>query len=118
MNRTCIEQDPIMDTQTVISLNTDGAKVVLSRIESTSNEVDVKYSYTGSKVIFHRLVKTITSLYERGNYDRAGLYEQALEDLLAVQFSDTELEQLSADYKVNNLIDLVSALLKEGAFNT
>ena len=118
MNRTYIDEDPIMDTQTIINIQSDGFDATLTISYKTGFELDKEYRYSGTRVCFHRLVKTITSLYERGNYDRAGLYEQALEDLLAVQFSDTELEQLSADYKVNNLIDLVSALLKEGAFNT
>ena len=118
MNRTYIEQDQIQDTKTIINIQTDGFDVVLSRTEVTSNEVDVKYKYSGARVVFHRLVKTLIHLYEIGDYARAGLYEHPFKDLLEVWYSDTELQQLMADYEVNDPIDLIDILLKEGAYRT
>ena len=118
MNRTYIEYNRIQDTKTIINIQTDGFDVVLTRTEVTSNEVDVEYKYSGARVVFHRLVKTLIHLYEMGNYTLAGLYEHPFKDLLGVWYSDTELQQLMADYGVNDPIDLIDALLKEGAFKT
>ena len=118
MNRTYIEQDQIQDTKTIINIQTDGFDVVLTRTEVTSNEVDVEYKYSGARVCFHRLVKTLIHLYERGNYARASMYEHAFKDLVEVWYSNIELQQLMDDYEVNDPIDLIDALLKEGAFKT
>ena len=118
MNRTYIEYDRIQDTKTIINIQTDGFEVVLSITKATSNEIDVEYKYSGARVVFHRLVKTLIHLYEIGNYALAGLYEHLFKDLLEVWYSDTELQQLMADYEVNDPIDLVDILLKEGAFKT
>ena len=45
MNRTYIEYNRIQDTKTIINIQTDGFDVILTRTETTSNEVDVKYKY-------------------------------------------------------------------------
>ncbi len=118
MNRTYIEYNRIQDTKTIINIQTDGFEVVLSRTEITSNEIDVEYKYSGARVVFHRLVKTLIHLYEIGNYALAGLYEHPFKDLLEVWYSDTELQHLMEDYGVNDPIDLIDILLKEGAFKT
>ena len=118
MNRTYIEYDRIQDTKTIINIQTDGFEVVLSITKATSNEIDVEYKYSGARVVFHRVVKTIIQLYEIGNYALAGLYEYPFKDLLGVWYSDTELKQLMEDYGVNDPIDLIDILLKEGAFKT
>ena len=118
MNRTYIEHDQIQDTKTIINIQTDGFDTTLSVTKTTSNEVDVEYRYSGTRVVFHRLVKTLIHLYEMGNYTRAGLYEHPFKDLLGVWYSDAELQQLMYDYEVNDPIDLVDALLKKGAFKT
>ena len=118
MNRTYIDIDPIMDTKTIVNIKSDGFDVELSITKTTSNEIDVEYKYSGARVCFHRLVKTIISLYERGNYSLAGFYSQAFNSLLSIWYSDTELKYLMEDYEVNDPIDLIDALLKEGAFKT
>lgn len=118
MNRTYIEYDRIQDIKTIINIQTDGFEVVLTITKATSNEIDVEYKYSGARVVFHRLVKTIIQLYEIGNYALAGLYEYPFKDLLGVWYSDTELKHLMEDYEVNDSIDLIDILLKEGAFKT
>ena len=118
MNRTYIEYDRIQDTKTIINIQTDGFEVELSITKATSNEIDVEYRYSGARVVFHHLVKTLIHLYEIGNYALAGLYENPFKDLLEVWYSDTELQHLMDDYEVNDPIDLVDLLLKEGAYKT
>ena len=118
MNRTYIEYDRIQDTKTIINIQTDGFEVVLSITKVTSNEIDVEYKYSGARVVFHRLVKTLIHFYETGKYALAGLYEHPFKDLLEVWYSDAELQHLMDDYEVNDPIDLIDILLKEGAFKT
>ena len=118
MNRTYIDEDPIMDTQTIINIQSDGFDATLTISYKTGFELDKEYRYSGTRVCFHRLVKTITSLYERGNYDRAGFYSHAFTDLLSIWFSDRELQRSMDKYQVNDPIDLIDILLKEGAFKT
>ena len=118
MNRTYIDEDPIMDTQTIINIKSDGFDATLSITYKTGFELDKEYRYSGTRVCFHRLVKTIISLYERGNYVLAGFYSQAFKSLLDVWFSDIELQRSMEEYGVNDPIDLIDTLLKEGAFKT
>ena len=118
MNRTYTEYDEIMDTKTTINIESDGFDATLTITYETSSELDRRYTYSGTRVCFHRLVKTIISLYERGNYVLAGFYSHAFKDLLDTWFSDTELKHLMEDYEVNDPIDLIDILLKEGAFKT
>ena len=118
MNRTYTEYDEIMDTKTTINIESDGFDATLIITYETSSELDRRYIYSGTRVCFHRLVKTIISLYERGNYALAGFYSHAFKDLLDTWFSDTELKHLMEDYEVNDPIDLIDILLKEGAFKT
>ena len=118
MNRTYIDIDPIMDTKTIISVQSDSFDATLTISYKTGHELDKEYRYSGTRVCFHRLVKTISSLYERGNYVLAGFYSHAFKDLLDTWFSDAELQHLLDEYKVNDPIDLIDALLKEGAFKT
>lgn len=118
MQRTYIEYDPIMDTKTILNIQSDGFDTTLTITYETSSELDRKYVYSGTRVCFHRLVKTIISLYERGNYSLAGFYSQAFNSLLNSWYSDTELKYLMEDYEVNDPIDLIDILLKEGAFKT
>mgnify|MGYP003413736543 FL=1 len=118
MNRTYIEHDQIQDTKTIINIQIDGFEVALSITKATSNEIDVEYKYSGARVVFHRLVKTLIHLYEMGNYALAGLYEYPFKDLLDTWYSDAELKHLMEDYEVNDPIDLIDILLKEGAFKT
>lgn len=118
MNRTYIDVDPIMDTKTVISIQADGFDATLTVSYLTSSELDKQYVYSGTRVCFHRLVHTITSLYERGNYTIAGFYSHAFKDLLSVWFSDIELQRSMEEHGVNDPIDLIDILLNEGAFKT
>ena len=118
MNRTYIDVDPIMDTKTVISIQADSFDAVLTISYKTGSEVDKEYRYSGTRVCFHRLIKTITSLYEKGNYTLAGFYSHAFKDLLSVWFSSIELQRSMDKYQVNDPIDLIDILLKEGAFKT
>ena len=118
MNRTYVEHDVVMDTKTIISIQSDGFDTVLTISYLTSSELDKQYTYSGTRVCFHRLVKTIISLYEKGNYSMAGFYNHAFKDLLDIWFSDTELQHAMEEYEVNNPIDLIDILLKEGAFKT
>ena len=118
MNRTYIDSDPIMDTKTIINIKSDGFDATLSISYKTGSELDRQFVYSGTRVCFHRLVKTIISLYERGNYVRASLYNQAFTDLLYTWFSEPELQRSMSVKGVNNPIDLIDALLKEGAFKT
>ena len=118
MNRTYIDHDPIMDTKTIVNIKADGFDATLTISYLTSSEVDVKYTYSGTRICFHRLVKTLIHLYEIGNYAHAGLYEHAFKDLLGVWFSPIELQHSMEEYEVNDPIDLIDILLKEGAFKT
>ena len=118
MNRTYIDSDPVMDTKTVINIQTDGFDTTLTISYKTGSELDKQYVYSGTRVCFHRLVKTISFLYERGNYAKAGFYNHAFEDLLSVWFSNRELQYSMEEYEVNDPIDLIDILLKEGAFKT
>ena len=118
MNRTYIEHDQIQDTKTIINIQTDGFDTTLTISYKTGSELDKQYIYSGTRVCFHRLVKTIISLYEKGNYSMAGFYSQAFKSLLDTWYSNTELQQLMYNYEVNDPIDLVDALLKKGAFKT
>ena len=118
MNRTYIDVDPIMDTKTVISIHADSFDATLTVSYLTSSELDKQYVYSGTRVCFHRLVKTIISLYERGNYVLAGFYGHAFKDLLDTWFSDAELQRSMEEHGVNDPIDLIDILLKEGAFKT
>ena len=118
MNRTYVEHDVVMDTKTIVSIQSDGFDTVLTISYLTSSELDKQYTYSGTRVCFHHLVKTITSLYERGNYVLAGFYNHAFNDLLDTWYSNTELKHLMSEYEVNDPIDLIDALLKEGAFKT
>ena len=118
MNRTYTEYDRIMDRKTTINIESNGFDATLTITYETSSELDRRYTYSGTRVCFHRLVKTIISLYERGNYALAGFYSHAFKDLLDTWFSDTELKHLMEDYEVNDPIDLIDILLKEGAFKT
>lgn len=118
MNRTYTEYDEIMDTKTTINIESDGFDATLTITYETSSELDRRYTYSGTRVCFHRLVKTIISLYEIGNYALAGFYSHAFKDLLDTWFSDTELKHLMEDYEVDDPINLIDILLKEGAFKT
>lgn len=118
MNRIYTEYDEIMDTKTTINIEFDGFDATLTITYETSSELDRRYTYSGTRVCFHRLVKTIISLYKRGNYALAGFYSHAFKDLLDAWFSDTELKHLMEDYGVDDPIDLIDILLKEGAFKT
>lgn len=118
MNRTYTEYDETMDTKTTVNIESDGFDATLTITYETSSELDRRYTYSGTRVCFHRLVKTIIFLYERGNYALAGFYSHAFKDLLDTWFSDTELKHLMEDYEVNDPIDLIDILLKEGAFKT
>ena len=118
MNRTYINYDPIMDTKTIVSIQSDGFDANLTISYKTGAELDRQYIYSGTRVCFHRLVKTLIHLYESGNYHRAGLFDHAFKDLLGVWYSDTELQNLLDTYEVNDPIDLVDHLLKEGAYKT
>ena len=118
MNRTYIDHDPIMDTKTIVNIKADNFDATLTVSYLTSSELDKQYVYSGTRVCFHRLVKTIISLYEKGNYTVAGFYSHAFKDLLSVWFSDTELQHSMDKYQVNDPIDLIDILLKEGAFKT
>ena len=118
MNRTYIDHDPIMDTKTIVNIKADGFDATLTISYLTSSDLDKQYTYSGTRVCFHRLVKTISSLYEKGSYARAGFYSHAFKDLLGVWFSETELQHSMDKYQVNNPVDLINILLKEGAFKT
>ena len=118
MNRTYIDVDPIMDTKTVINIKSDGFDATLTITYKTGSELDRQYIYSGTRVCFHRLVKTIISLYERGNYSMAGFYSHAFKDLLDTWFSSIELQRSMEEHRVNDPIDLINILLKEGAFKT
>ena len=118
MNRTYTEYDEIMDTKTTINIESDGFDAILTITYETSSELDRRSTYSGTRVCFHRLVNTIISLYERGNYVLAGFYSHAFKDLLDTWFSDTELKHTMEEYEVNDPIDLIDILLKEGAFKT
>ena len=118
MNRTYIEYDAVMDTKTIINIQSDGFDAKLTISYKTGSELDRQYTYSGTRVCFHRLVKVISSLYEKGNYSMAGFYSHAFKDLLSVWFSDMELQHAMEEHGVNNPIDLIDALLKEGAFKT
>ena len=118
MTRTYIDVDPIMDTKTIVNIKADNFDATLTVSYLTSSDLDKQYVYSGTRVCFHRLVKTIISLYERGNYVLAGFYSHAFKDLLDTWFSDTELQRSMEEHGVNNPIDLIDALLKEGAFKT
>ena len=118
MNRTYIDHDPIMDTKTIVNIKADNFDATLTVSYLTSSELDKQYVYSGTRVCFHRLVKTIISLYERGNYAKAELYSHAFKDLLSIWFSSIELQHSMEEHKVNDPIDLIDILLKEGAFKT
>ena len=118
MNRTYIDHDPIMDTKTIINIKADNFDAVLTISYLTSSELDKQYVYSGTRVCFHRQVTIISSLYERGNYARAGFYSHAFKDLLSVWFSETELQRSMEEHGVNDPIDLLDILLKDGAFKT
>ena len=118
MNRPYIDHAPIMDTKTVINLQCDNFDAVLTISYLTSSDLDKQYTYSGTRVCFHRLVKTISSLYERGNFVLAGFYSHAFKDLLGVWFSETELQHSMEEHGINDPIDLIDILLKEGAFKT
>ena len=118
MKRTYIDHDPIMDTKTIVNIKADNFDATLTVSYLTSSELDKQYVYSGTRVCFHRLVKTIISLYEKGNYTVAGFYSHAFKDLLSVWFSSIELQHSMEEHKVNDPIDLINALLKEGAFKT
>ena len=118
MNRTYIDMDCVMDTKTVVQIESDGFNAVLTISYKTGKELDKEYKYSGTRVCFHRLIHIITSLYERGNNTKAGFYSQAFESLLSTWYSSTELTHLMGEYQINNSIDLVSTLLKDGAFKT
>ena len=118
MNRTYTDKDVIMDTETIVDLQSDGFDAVLTISYKTGTELDRQYVYSGTRVCFHRLVYTIISLYERGNYIKAGFYSHAFKDLLSIWFSDTELQHSMEEHGVNDPINLIDILLKEGAFKT
>ena len=116
MNHKYINFDLTMDTKTVINIKVDSLSTTLTISYKTGTELDKEYRYSGTRVCFHRLVKTIISLYERGEFELAGFYNQPFKDLLNSWFSNTELQDALSEYGVNDPIDLVDALLKEGAF--
>ena len=118
MNRTYTDCDTIMDTETIINIQSDGFDAKLTISYKTGPDLDKEYVYSGTRVCFHRLTKTLIHLYELGKYAQASLYEHAFKDLVSVWYSNTELYHLMDEYGVNDPIDLVDTLLKEGAYKT
>ena len=119
MNRTYSEFDRISNTITTISIYTYGLTTRLTiTYEDLSSGTVKNHIYNGTRVCFHRLVKTCLYLYERGRHADVSLWDHAFNDLLSTQYSDTEVKYLMDDYEVNDPIDLIDILLKEGAFKT
>ena len=117
MNRTYSEFDRISNTITTISIYTYGLTTRLTiTYEDLSSGTVKNHIYNGTRVCFHRLVKTCLYLYERGRHADVSLWDHAFNDLLSTQYSDTEVKYLMDDYEVNDPIDLIDILLKEGAF--
>ena len=117
MNRTYSDFDRISNTNTTINIYTYGLTTRLTIMyEDRSSGVVKTHIYKGTRVCFHRLVKTCIYLYERGRRADISLWNHAFNDLLSTEYSDTEVKYLMDDYEVNDPIDLIDILLKEGAF--
>ena len=119
MNRTYSDFDRILNTNTTINIKSDGFDVTLIiTYEDLSSGTVKTHIYKGTRVCFHRLVKTCLYLYERGRRYQISLWNHVFEDLLSDWYSEEEIKYLMEDYEVNDPIDLIDILLKEGAFKT
>ena len=119
MNRTYLDFDRISNTNTTINIKSDGFDATLTiTYEDLSSGMVKTHIYHGTRVCFHHLVKTCLYLYERGRRAEISLWNHAFNDLLSTEYSDAEVKYLMDDYEVNDPIDLIDILLKEGAFKT
>ena len=117
MNRTYLDFDRISNINTTINIKSDGFDATLTiTYEDLSSGTVKTHIYHGTRVCFHRLVKTCLYLYERGRRAEISLWNHAFNDLLSTEYSNTEVKYLMDDYEVNDPVDLVDTLLKEGAF--
>ena len=117
MNRTYTDFDRITNTNTIINIYTYGLTTRLTiSYEDLSSGTVKTYVYNGTRVCFHRLVKTCIYLFHRGRRADISLWNHAFNDLLSTEYSDTEVKYLMDDYEVNDPVHLVDILLKEGAF--
>ena len=119
MNRTYSDFDRISNTNTTINIYNYGLTTRLTiTYEDLSSGTVKTHVYNGTRVCFHHLVKTCLYLYERGRRANISLWNHVFNDLLSTEYSDTEVKYLMDDYEVNDPIDLIDILLKEGAFKT
>lgn len=119
MNRTYSDFDRIDNTNTTINIKSDGFNTVLTiTYENLASGIVKTRKYNGTRVCFHRLVKTCLYLYERGRRYQVSLWNHAFDDLLHDWYSDEEIRYLKDDYQANDMLDVVDVLLSRGAFKT
>ena len=117
MNRTYSDFDRISNTNTTINIYNYGLTTRLTiTYEDLSSGTVKTHIYNGTRVCFHRLVKTCLYLYERGRRYQISLWNHAFDDLLHDWYSDEEIRYLMDDYQANDMLDVVDALLSKGAF--
>lgn len=119
MNRTYSDFDRISNINTTINIYNYGLTTRLTIIyEDLSSGIVKTHIYNGTRVCFHRLVKTCLYLYERGRRYQVSLWNHAFDDLLNDWYSDEEIRYLMDDYQANDMLDVVDVLLSKGAFKT
>ena len=119
MNRTYLDFDGISNTNTTINIYNYGLTTRLTiTYEDLSSGTVKTHVYNGTRVCFHRLVKTCLYLYERGRRYQVSLWNHAFDDLLNDWYSDEEIRYLMDDYQANDMLDVVDILLSKGAFKT
>ena len=119
MNRTYSDFDRISNTNTTINIYNYGLTTRLTiTYEDLSSGTVKTHVYNGTRVCFHRLVKTCLYLYERGRRYQVSLWNHAFDDLLNDWYSDEEIRYLMDDYQANDMLDVVDILLSKGAFKT
>ena len=119
MNRTYSDFDRISNTNTTINIYNYGLTTRLTiTYEDLSSGTVKTHVYNGTRVCFHRLVKTCLYLYERGRRYQVSLWNHAFKDLLDDWYSDEEIRYLMDDYQANDMLDVVDVLLSKGAFKT
>ena len=119
MNRTYSDFDRISNSNTTINIYNYGLTTRLTiTYEDLSSGTVKTHVYNGTRVCFHRLVKTCLYLYERGRRYQVSLWNHVFDDLLNDWYSDEEIRYLMDDYQANDMLDVVDILLSKGAFKT
>ena len=119
MNYTYMDYDRPKNTLTVINIKSDGfdATLIISH-EDLPSGIMKMCTYSGIRICFHRLTKTLISLYKSDKHADARLYQHAFDDLLHSWYSEAEIRHLKNNYQANDMIDVIDALLKKGAYKT